>query len=253
MPTTEFGRVAQQSRFIFKQAISSEDIASALRLRFDVFNVEMNEGLQSSWATGMDTDEYDAICDHIIVVDTDSGEAVGTYRLLPGKRAEESLGYYSETEFELSAIRRLSANKLELGRACVHPAYRGSTVLHQMWAGIAHYIDQHDIQFLFGCGSIHTINPHILSSVNAYFANYLTPETLRVTPLKKVPGFQKDKISDRREALRLIPPLLLAYLRLGAQIAGEPALDELFGVADFLVVLDREKVMARYGDRYFAR
>lgn len=239
-------------RLLVRQAVSGSEIEDALRLRFEVFNVELNEGLQTSWHTGQDTDQYDALCDHMVVVDTVENRIVGTYRLLPGNRVEHGPGYYSETEFEMSSFRLLSGNKLELGRACVHKDFRGSAVLNLMWAGIARYVEQHDIGFLFGCGSIHSINPITVSTIYAYLSRFLTHESLRATPLKKIPGFQLPETFDKNEAARSIPPLLLAYLRLGAQIAGEPALDEQFGVADFLVVLDRAKLTQRFSKRYFS-
>ena len=123
-----------------------------MKLRFEVFNLELSEGLQSSYQTGLDMDEYDDYCDHIIVMDTTKDVVVGTYRLLPGYRAENGIGYYSESEFEMFNLRRLSGNKLELGRACVHRDYRGSAVLNLMWAGIAQYIENYDINYLFGHG-----------------------------------------------------------------------------------------------------
>jgi len=245
-------RPQQESQLIVKRADHASEREAALRLRFEVFNIEMNEGLQSSYRIGLDCDEYDTLCDHMIVVDTANNMVVGTYRLLLGSEAEKTLGYYSETEFEMSALRRLHGEKLELGRACVHRDYRGSAVLNLMWSGIADYIDKHRVDYLFGCGSIHTINPAVISSIYGYFKmNYLTDETCRVTPLKHVPGFDAGAAADRRLIAQHLPPLLGAYLRLGARVAGEPAFDEQFGVSDFLILLNREKLLDRYKNRYF--
>ena len=242
----------KEGRLIVKRAESSAEIEAALRLRFDVFNIEMNEGLQSSYRTGLDSDEFDSLCDHVIVVDTSSKMVIGTYRLLLGSEAEKSIGYYSETEFEMSSLRKLCGEKLELGRACVHKDYRGSSVLNLMWSAIAEYIDNYDITYIFGCGSVHTINPVVISNIYGYFRmNYLTGEDCRTTPLKRVPGFDPYCIADKRVVAQHLPPLLGAYLRLGARVAGEPAFDEQFGVSDFLILLDRDKLMNRYRDRYF--
>lgn len=239
-------------RLMVRQATSDREIEEALRLRFEVLNVELNEGLQTSWENGQDTDRYDPLCDHMIVVDSLSDRIVGTYRLLPGARVEGGIGYYSETEFEMSAFHALRGNKLELGRACVHRDFRGSSVLNLMWAAIAQYVEVYDIHYLFGCGSIHSINPKTISAIHAYLKRFMTDETLRVSPLKRIPGFQHVDCYDKQEIAGSIPPLLLAYLRLGAQIAGEPALDEQFGVADFLVILDRTKLVERFNKRYFS-
>lgn len=239
-------------RLLVRQALSHAEIEEALQLRFEVFNIELDEGLQTSWNSGRDTDQYDALCDHMVVVDTASERIVGTYRLLPSERVEKGLGYYSETEFEMSSFRALRGAKLELGRACVHRDFRGSAALNLMWAGIARYVEYHNVQYLFGCASIHSINPRTVSAIFAYLKRHLTPESLRVTPLKKVPGFRNVETFEKSEISGNIPPLLLAYMRLGAQVAGEPALDEQFGVSDFLVVLDRAKLTGRFNKHYFS-
>jgi len=242
----------EECRLIVKRAEHADEIEAALRLRFEVFNIEMKEGLQSSYRTGLDADEFDSLCDHVIVVDASNNMVVGTYRLLMGSEAEKSIGYYSETEFEMSSFRKLCGEKLELGRACVHKDYRGSSVLNLMWSVIAKYIDNYDITYIFGCGSVHTINPVVISNIYGYFRmNYLTGEDCRITPLKRVPGFNPDYVYDKYLVAQHLPPLLCAYLRLGARVAGEPAFDEQFGVSDFLILLDREKLLNRYRNRFF--
>jgi putative hemolysin len=239
------------ARLVVKQASSTAEIEAAMRLRFEVFNIELNEGLQSSYQDGLDRDEYDAHCDHIIVVDERTAGVVGTYRLLPGARAENSIGYYSETEFNLEAFRNLEAEKLEIGRACIHRDYRKSTVLGLMWSGIARYLKEHSARYLFGCASIHTINPHIVSSIYTYLkTRYLADERLRVTPVKTVPGFTREYPFYDPLMSRYIPNLSKASLKIGARIAGEPAYDEQFGVSDFLIVLDSRKILANYQRRY---
>lgn len=255
----KIGRIAEftesiESRLLLKQAITEKEIEAAMRLRFEVFNLELNEGLQSSYLTGLDSDEYDKLCDHIIVVDAADDKVVGTYRLLTGVKAENGIGFYSETEFEMSSFKNLEGEKLELGRACVHHDYRGSAVLNLMWAGIARYIELHNISYIFGCGSIHNINPHILSSVYSHFRkNYMVKEELKISPLKKVPDFDPE-MTDYDKALitKHVPSLFLAYLRLGARICGEPAYDEQFGVSDFLILLDRSKLIDRYKKHYLS-
>jgi L-ornithine Nalpha-acyltransferase len=252
---TRESRVVDKSRvkrFVVKQATHDYEIEAALRLRFEVFNLEMNEGLRTSYNTGIDWDEYDALCDHVIVLDESKGMVVGAYRMLLGSEAEKHIGYYSESEFEMSALRKLKGRKLELGRACVHKDYRGTAALGLMWSGIASHIEAHNIDYVFGCGSIHTINASVISSVYSYLREkYLSDVMSRVTPLRKVPGFDPHAAIDKHLVALHLPPLLGAYLRLGAQICGEPAFDEQFGVADLFVLLERDKLLSRYRNRFF--
>jgi len=240
----------KESVLVLKKA-TEEDMESVLRLRFEVFNLELNEGLASSFSTGMDEDDYDRHCEHIMVMDSSKNIAVGTYRMMTGTSAEAGIGFYSESEFDLTNIKRHRGEKLELGRACVHKDYRGSAVLNLMWSGVARYIEEQGIQYIFGCGSIHTINPKIVSNVYAYLKKDYLNERFRAYPLRGVPGFDPEARLDRGEVLKHIPPLLLAYLRLGARICGEPAFDSEFGVSDFLLLLDRERLLDRYRNRYF--
>jgi L-ornithine Nalpha-acyltransferase len=242
-----------ESHLIMRKALTDEDREAVMRLRFEVFNLELNEGLQSSYLTGVDTDEFDPYCDHIMIVDVSQDLVIGTYRLLLGSRAEKGIGYYAEREFEISDLRRLRGEKLELGRACVHSDYRGSTVLSLMWAGIARYIERYHVNYLFGCGSIHTIDPVIVSSIYSHLKNNnLIEHTCKITPLKAVPGFNPDTPPEKGTYAKHIPPLLTAYLRLGARIQGEPALDEEFGVSDFFILLNRHRMLNRYSKRYLS-
>jgi|WetSurMetagenome_2_1015567.scaffolds.fasta_scaffold00042_24 L-ornithine Nalpha-acyltransferase len=243
---------AKKTGLIVKQAVTQDELIAALRLRYEIFNLEMNEGLVSSDKTGLDRDEYDLMCDHIIVVDAERQTVVGTYRMLLGSEAERNIGYYSETEFEMSSFRKLQGEKLELGRACVRRDYRCQAVLGLMWSFIAGHIDRFDVRYVFGCGSIHTINPAVISSIYGHLrSGYMSSAEFRVTPLKKAPGFNPNLAPNMRLVSKHMPPLLCAYLRLGAQIAGEPAFDEEFGVSDFLFMLHRNKLTSRYRNRFF--
>jgi putative hemolysin len=244
----------QLTKFAVKYAKSSAEIESALRLRFEVFNLELNEGLESSYSIGLDRDQYDTYCDHLIITDTLNDAVIGTYRLLLGSRVENTIGYYAENEFHMSLLKKVPGEKLELGRACIHRDYRGTAVLNSMWAGIAEYIIKHEVRYIFGCGSIHTVNPNIISTIYAYLKEkFLADEKYRVFPIKIIPGFNPAAIPDKKVVSNYMPPLLSAYIRLGARIAGEPAFDEQFGVADLLIILENDKIVGRYIRHYFEK
>jgi putative hemolysin len=253
MITEDFTSVAvSHERFAVKLAVEASELEAAFRLRFEVFNRELKGGLPGSYATGLDKDMYDDYCDHLIVTDMESGTVVGTYRLLPGAVAENSIGYYSETEFDLSSIRGLPGAKLELGRSCVHKDFRNASVINLLWKGIASYTDRYGIRHLFGCGSIHSSNSAVISLIYSYLNRFhKAEERLKVRPIRKLDDVRMLTFCDRVQAFSLLPPLMKGYLRIGAQICGEPAHDPVFGTTDFLVFLDTEKLLTRYRRRFF--
>ena len=74
---------AEVGRYRLRMAQSSEDRIAACRLRFRVFNIELGEGLESSYQTGLDTDQFDEVCEHLLVEDKQEDnparQIVGTY------------------------------------------------------------------------------------------------------------------------------------------------------------------------------
>ncbi len=136
-------------------ASSFAEIDAAMRLRFEVFNLELFEGLVSSYDKGYDSDAYDAYCDHLIVKDLALGQVVGTYRLLRGSVAQRNIGFYSENEFDLSNLKRLPGESLELSRSCVAGSHRSSSAINLLWSAITRYAAQLRVKYLFGCASLH--------------------------------------------------------------------------------------------------
>lgn len=138
-----------------------EEIRDAQTLRFEVFNLELNEGLEQSYATGLDQDPFDAVCDHLLVEHLPSKQVVGTYRFQTGANAARNLGYYCEQEFEFEVYRPLRDEIVELGRACVHQQHRNLSVLGLLWKGIAEYARARRARYFFGCSSITSQEPAI--------------------------------------------------------------------------------------------
>src|SRR5882672_3859946 len=137
-----------------REAANKSDLMAAFRLRFAVFNLELGEGLDAAYGTGHDTDEFDSVCDHLIVEHADTGDVVGTYRLQTGDMAAANRGYYSEREFDLSAYQSLRNLTVELGRACIHRDHRSTEVLYLLWRGIAAYALARQARYLIGCSSL---------------------------------------------------------------------------------------------------
>src|SRR6266853_5159370 len=236
--------VSSPIHYVTRLAQTMEEVRAAQSLRFQVFNLELNEGLEQSYATGLDEDPFDAVCDHLIVEHLPSATIVGTYRLQTGRNAAACRGYYCAQEFEFQVFEPLRAEMIELGRACVHPQHRNLVVLGLLWKGIADYARQHGGRYLFGCSSITSQDPS--EGASAYTdlcRRHLAPLELRTRPLA---AFDCSLNQLAAEPVK-IPKLLRAYLTLGAKICGPPALDCQFKTIDFLTLLDLETmpVLAR--------
>jgi len=229
--------VSSPAHYRTRLARNPDEVRAAQSLRFQVFNLELNEGLEQSYATGLDEDPFDAVCDHLIVEHLPSATIVGTYRLQTGRNAAACRGYYCAQEFEFQVFEPLRAEMIELGRACVHPQHRNLVVLGLLWKGIANYARQHGGRYLFGCSSITSQEPAEGASAYADLCRrHLSPLELRTRPLA---AFDCSLNQLAAEPVK-IPKLLRAYLTLGAKICGPPALDPHFKTIDFLTLLDLE-------------
>jgi putative hemolysin len=220
-------------------ACNAAEVRAAQALRFEVFNLELDEGLALSYDTGLDADPFDAVCDHILVEDRASGAVVGTYRLQTGRRAREGLGYYSEREFDFAPFEAQRGQMLELGRACIHQQHRNFAVLNLLWKAIARYAQEHGARYLVGCSSLTSQDAAAGLQAHAQLQPHLAPPAWRTQPqaafaCRPPPA---RPVADAAQAVH-IPRLLSAYLALGAGICGPPAIDREFRTIDFLTWLD---------------
>ncbi len=239
-----------------KLATSFAEIDRAMRLRFEVFNLELQEGLVSSYDKGFDSDPYDAYCDHLIVKDIKSEKVVGTYRLLRRGRAEKQIGFYSENEFDLSNLKKLPGDLLELGRSCIAATHRTFATINLLWSAISRYAFEKNISHMFGCASLHCSDIEEVQPIYSYLrTHHFAPEKYRVRPLESCRMEISDRTGDKvdeREILRKIPPIMRGYLRTGAVVCGPPAYDVEFGTADVFVLLEMRKMAGRYKQHYVA-
>ncbi len=240
------GLVEVHGSYRVRLASSHADRLAAFRLRFLVFNLELNEGLDTAHATGYDTDEFDAVCDHLIVEHPGSGTVVGTYRLQTGAVASANSGYYSEREFDFTPYKRLGDSVIELGRACVHRDHRSSEVLYLLWRGIAQYALHHGGRYLIGCSSLTSQDPAHGTAVYGAMRDYLVDPPLRTSPQ---PAFLMPPVSSQNASDK-IPKLLRAYLAVGAKICGPPAIDPDFKTIDFLTLMDLHALHPRVYARF---
>ena len=238
----------EAQQFSVRLAEQPEERLQAFRLRFLVFNVELNEGLESAYKTGYDTDEFDSVCDHLIVEHNPTGKIIATYRLQTGSTAAANLGYYSEREFDFYPFESLRASLIEAGRAAILKEHRTFEVLNLLWKSIATYAVQHGGRYLVGCSSLTSQDPAEGIGLFRQLEPFLVATELRTRPQ---PGFALTAAFDYPEKVGVkVPRLLKAYLNLGARICSEPALDREFKTIDFLTLLDLESMPAVARSRF---
>ncbi|TGN01673.1 GNAT family N-acetyltransferase [Leptospira yasudae] len=249
-------KVKTERKLEVRIAENQLEIERTLALRYEVFNLELGEGLPQSAATRKDRDEYDLFCDHLIVVDKNRDDKiVGTYRILRRSIAKKNLGFYSDNEFNITKIYELDAETAEIGRSCVHPEYRDGSVISMLWAGLGTYMRKHNVRYLFGCGSIHHTDAQSANEVYAYLKekNALAGKEFDVTPLAgfEVPGFDRHyAIEDFKAVQKRIPALIKGYIRAGSQICGIPAWDQVFKTIDFFILFDLRDIESKYEKRF---
>ncbi len=248
LPRTE----QRSGRYTLRFARNQEDLDRITRLRFSVFNLEIGEGLPSSWETCRDEDEYDPHCHHLMVTTADDQEVVGTYRMQTFAMARSGPGFYSDDEFDLSPLTPILPQAVELGRACIARDHRNQRVLFLLWRGLAAYVSANDKRYFFGCCSLTGQDPvqGALVSQHLHANGYQHPEWL--TPVRT--AYESPQVSERAladaEAVE-VPPLMQLYLDYGANIVSPPAIDARFNTIDFLALFDLAGLNARVRRMFF--
>jgi putative hemolysin len=275
---------AEVGRYRVRLAEDPEDRDAACRLRFKVFNIELGEGLETSYRTGLDTDQFDLICEHLLVEDkletNPARRIVGTYRMQSGTTAAQNLGYYSEQEFSFAPYEPLRPGILELGRAAIDREHRTPEVLTLLWRGIAQYATDMGLRYLLGCSSINSKDPAEGWQMYRQLEHYRVPPEFETMPTAKYacpfdwskpdhaqeganaqpspsqPATHPDRFEqpspDVTAAPTKVPKLLKTYLAIGARIGGPPAWDREFGTIDFFTFLDLKLLSASARNRFLA-
>ena len=229
-------------------AETTEDLHAAQRLRFEVFNLELSEGLDTSWRTYRDEDRFDEGCDHLLVEHTATGRIVGTYRLQTGAMAAANHGYYSAQEFDFAPFEPYRDKLAELGRACVHKDHRKSNVLNLLWRGIANYARARSVRYLVGCSSLNSQDPALGHAMFAKLQGYLAAAEFHTIPHDYYAMPATELLADCPEP----PRLLRTYLTVGAKICGPAALDREFGTIDFLTLIDLRAMPSATHNRFLS-
>ncbi len=230
---------ASNRSYTVRFARGRADLAAACRLRFQVYNLELGEGLQRSYDTGLDQDRFDLQCQHILVEHL-SGEVIGTYRMQIAETARDGVGFYSGGEFDLDCLPEgFLEQTIEVGRACIAADHRNRSVLLMLWQALAAYREMHGRRYFIGCNSLTSQDPGLGLRTYAWLQHKgYVEEQFSVPPheeLRCLPSAPSAAGHDRR--IR-IPPLFAAYLRYGSKVCSPPAIDREFGTLDYLTVLD---------------
>lgn len=236
--------------FSVSLAFTADEVRESQRLRYRIFAEEMRAKLDTP-EPGLDIDAYDAYCRHIIVRDHVTREVVASTRVLLDADARLAGGFYSQSEFDIERLLATSGRVLEIGRTCVHPDYRSGAAISLLWSGLVRFVDIRRYQYLIGCASVPMgVNGTTASAAYDMLKDkYLLPEAVRVTPKRPLP---ERTIADVEQPKPSLPPLLKAYIRLGARIGGEPCWDPSFDCADLFIVLSPAELAMRYA-RHFLR
>ena len=241
-PTTKPKRPAFQITW----ASTPNEIKEAQRLRFKVFAEEMGANLAQN-NEGLDVDEFDAYCDHLLIRDQETLKVVGTYRVLPPHKAQEIGRLYSDSEFDLTRLNHLRPKMVELGRSCVHADYRSGAVIMALWSGLAQYMQKHNYEIMLGCASIPMADGgHFAASLyNSLSEEQMAPTENHAFPRLPLP---LDKLNGGLDVEP--PPLIKGYLKLGAKICSAPAWDPDFNTADLLTMLRLSEINPRYAKHF---
>ena len=232
--------------YALRFARSAEDLDRVLKLRFEVFNLELREGLDSSYRTCRDLDPFDTHCHHLLVEDRDSGEVIGTYRMQTSDMARAGDGFYSSGEFDLTPLAdEFLPHAVELGRACVALPHRNRRVLYLLWRGLAAYVLGNGKRYFFGCCSLTSQDPNVGKQVMDHLlTSGAVDERWRVLPQPGQECYADDFVAPPADGVD-IPPLMRMYLQYGARIAGPPAIDREFKTIDYLAVFDMNAITPR--------
>jgi putative hemolysin len=240
-------------------AESAAEIDAAQALRYRVFYEEMAaRPTQEMAARKRDFDEFDAHCDHLLVIDRKRGAGadgvIGTYRLIRRPIAQKLGRFYSAAEYDIDILTRYPGEILELGRSCVDQGARTRPAMQLLWRGIAAYVFHYDIAVMFGCASLPGTDAKALAMPLSYLHHHhLAPPELRPRALPSrfvsmdllPPG-----VIDTRAAINALPPLIKGYLRLGGFVGEGAVVDEQFNTTDVCIVVKTDLVTDKYFKHY---
>jgi putative hemolysin len=258
MPTTPLKGELRIANLEVRLAQTVEEVTEAQRLRYRVFYQEMGaHATPEQMRSQMDGDRFDAACDHVLVLDHNrvvGEQVVGTYRMLRRSVADQTTGFYTSQEYDIAKLLLHPGELLEVGRSCVDKNYRTRPTLELLWRGIAAYVDQFDVELIFGCASFAGTDPVALKDELAYlYYHHLAPAALRAVALPDryvaMNAIALDSVNPRRALVKL-PPLIKGYLRIGGFIGDGAVIDEQFGTTDVCIIVKTDLITDKHARHY---
>jgi len=244
----------ENENYIIKIVENKDELEQVFKLRYEVFYEEINK---KKMFRKKDVDKFDYLCDHLVAIEKESGKLVGTYRFNSSLFNKNI--FYSSTEFSIKSILELSGNKLELGRACILKDYRNNLVIAMLWRGLREYVLKTESKYLFGCSSIKSITPedivkfYILLKRKKYIdEQYHVPakSKFRVKNFNSLVNKMDSEITDEYLKSNLtIPPLLRFYIKAGACICGEPAIDRQLHCTDYFTLFNMDNINENFTNK----
>ena len=237
--------------YTLSTAVNMSDLVSLFRMRHHIFFNET--GITDD--LNLDLDDFDSICDHLVIRSNTDGEICGTYRMVS---SEVTNRFYSQGEFNLDTFLATDGVKLELGRACIHPNHRNGAVIDLLWKGIGEYARRTNAKYLFGCSSVMTVSKPLSKALVKHMKNnQMTSEEFGIRPIGKykmdLSKARGEDIFDEKFVMSQIPSLLRSYISAGAKVYGAPARDLEFQCIDFFTILNLEELNSSYEKRYFKK
>lgn len=250
---------AEAPKFELRLAEGEADLRAAQRLRYEVFVAELGgDGDMVDHDARLEADRFDEHCDHLLLIDhaakAGSGAVVGVYRLLPGERAAAAGGFYTEGEYDLAPLKSSGRRLLELGRSCLAPDYRGGMAMFHLWGALWDYVEERGVDVLFGTASFHGTDLDALAApLSLLHHGHLAPEALRpavLPPHGRAMDLLPEAEINRPAAMRAVPALIKAYLRLGGWVGQGAYLDHAFNTTDVCLVIDIARMTPAARARY---
>lgn len=249
VPESGQRRSRSPNRLYVELAAGDAEVRASQALRYRVFAEELGANVKGA-EQRLDRDHFDPFCRHLLVREHGSDRIVGTTRLLTDEHAAQAGGFYTASEFDISTLLALPGRRLEIGRTCIDPEYRQGASIAVLWSGIAAFAKLHNVRYLFGCASIGMEDGgvHAHAIMDRLRGDAMLPGARRVIPRRPMPDVPAY---DPRTVSAAMPPLLKAYVRVGAKICGEPCFDPDFNCVDVCVLVDIDRMDESYARHFF--